>query len=74
MATGLSLNLKKTKIMIFESNQQNNPSFQITCWNEPIQKEMNVKFFGMETDKHMNWKTHTEFMLPKLNCVCYVIT
>jgi hypothetical protein len=27
MTTGLSLNLKKTKIMIFESNQQNNAPF-----------------------------------------------
>jgi len=71
--TGLSLNLKKTEIMIFESNQQNYASFQITCWDEPIQEEMNVKFLVVETDKHMNWKMHIEFTLPKLNSVCYVI-
>jgi hypothetical protein len=40
MTTGLSLNLKKTKIMIFESNQQNIASFQITCGDEPIKEEM----------------------------------
>jgi len=73
MTTGLSFNLKKTKIMIFESNQQNNASFQITCGVEPIQEEMNVKFLGLETDKHMNWKMHIEFMLPKLNSLCYAI-
>jgi len=73
MTTGLSLNLKKIKIMVFQFNQQNNASFQITCGDEPIQEEMNVKFLGLETDK-MNWKKHIEFMLPKLNSVCYVIT
>ena len=69
MTTGLSLNLKNTKIMIFEPNQQNNASFQIICGDEPIQEEMNVIFLGLETDNHMIWKTHIEFMLPKLKCV-----
>jgi len=35
--------------------------------------KMNVTFLGLETDEHMNWKTHIEFMLPKLIRVCYVI-
>ena len=73
MTVGLALDLKKTKIMKFESNQQNNASFQTTCRDEPIQEEMNVKFLGLEIDKHMNWKMHIKFMLPKLNNVCYVI-
>jgi hypothetical protein len=55
------LNLKTTKIIIFESNQQNNASSQITCRDEPIKEEMNIKFLGLEIDTHMNWKTHTEF-------------
>jgi len=50
MTTGLSLNLKKTKI-IFGFNQQNYASFQITCGDESIQEEMNVKFLWLETDK-----------------------
>jgi hypothetical protein len=49
--------------MIFESNQQNNASSQITCRDEPIrvQEKMNIRFLGLEIDTHMNWKTHTEF-------------
>jgi len=35
--------------------------------------KMNVKCLGLETDKHINWKTHIEFMLPKLNRGCYMI-
>ena len=34
---------------------------------------MNVKFLGLETDKHMNGKTHTEFVLPTLSRACYMI-
>ena len=73
MTNSLALELKKTKIMKFESNQQNNAAFQITCRDETIQEEINVKFLGLEIDKHMNCKMHIEFMLPKLNSMCYVI-
>ena len=51
MTTGISLNLKKIKIIIFQFNQQNNAFYQITCGHEPIQEEMNVTFLGLETDK-----------------------
>jgi hypothetical protein len=72
MTSGLSSNLK-TKVMKFESNQQNNASFWITYRDEQIQEEINVRFLGLETDKHMSGKTHTEFMLPTQNRACYVI-
>ena len=73
MTNGLALDFKKTKIAKFESNEQNKACFQITPRDEPMQEEMNVKFFGLEIDEHMNCKTRIEFMLPKLNSVCYVI-
>jgi hypothetical protein len=56
-----------------EINQQNTASIQVTYRDEPIQEEINVKFLGLEIDKDMNWKTPIEYMLPKLECVCYVI-
>ena len=74
MTNGLSLNLKKTKIMKSESNQQNNASFKITYRDELIQEEMNVKLLGLEIDTHTNWKMHIVCMLPKMNSACYVIS
>jgi Reverse transcriptase (RNA-dependent DNA polymerase). len=47
MTDGLALNLKKTKIMKFESNQQSNAYFQIPYGDELIQEEMNVKFLWL---------------------------
>jgi hypothetical protein len=73
MTNGLALDLKKTKIITFESNQRNNASFKITCRNEPLQEEMNGKFLGLEINNHMNCKTLIEFILPKLNSMCYMI-
>jgi hypothetical protein len=50
--------------MKYESNQQNNAPFQITYWDEMLQEEIYIKFLGLETDEHMNWKTHTELCYP----------
>jgi hypothetical protein len=62
MTNGLALDLKKTKIMKFESDQQNNACFHIACGDEQTEEEMNVKFLGLEIDKHMNCKTHMQCM------------
>jgi hypothetical protein len=48
--------------MKYESNQQNNASFQITYRDELSQEEN--KFLGLEIDKHTNWKMHTELCYP----------
>ena len=31
---------------------------------------MNTKFIGLQTDNHINWKNHTEEMIPKLSGAC----
>jgi hypothetical protein len=73
MTNGLSFNVKKTKIMKSESNQQNNAYFKITFRDEPIREEMNIRFLGLKIDKHMNWKIHIELMLPKLKSAWYMV-
>jgi hypothetical protein len=50
--------------MKYESNQQNNAPFQTTYRDEVLQEEIYIKFLGLETDEHMNWKTHTELCYP----------
>ena len=37
-------------IMKFESNEENDVSFQITFWYELVQEEMNGKYIGLETE------------------------
>ena len=37
------------------------------------EESVGTKFLGLQTDNHMNWKNHSEDMIPKLSAVCYVI-
>jgi len=68
-----SAGMLNPKTYVNEINQQNTASIQVTYTDEPIQEEMNIKFRGLEIDKDMNLKTHTECILPKLKSACYVI-
>jgi hypothetical protein len=61
------------EIMKFNSNYLNNVPFQIPYKDKLIQEEINTKFLGLEIDKHMNWKTHIQLILPKLNSACYAV-
>ena len=55
MTNGLSQSLKETKIIKYESYQQNSASFKTICRDKQKQEEMNIKFLGLEIDKHTNW-------------------
>jgi len=34
---------------------------------------MNTKLLGLQIDNHVNWKNHTEEIIPKLHGTCYAI-
>jgi len=38
-----------------------------------IEDSVNTKFFGLPIDNHINWKNHTEQMIPELSGECYAI-
>jgi len=59
--------------MKFLSDYQNNALFQIFYKDNLIQEEINFEFLGLEVDKHMNWKTHIQFVPTKLSSTCYAI-
>jgi hypothetical protein len=33
----------------------------------------NFKFLGLRIDKHLNWRSHNEQILPKVSTACYTI-
>jgi hypothetical protein len=33
----------------------------------------NTKFIGLQSENHINWKNHTEQMIPKLSGACHAI-
>jgi len=34
---------------------------------------VNIKFLGLQIDNHLNWRKHTEQVIPKLRTACYAI-
>jgi hypothetical protein len=70
---GLSLDIDKTNIVKFSSNHLQNDLFQITYQNKSMKAATNIKFLGLELDKHMNWKNHIVKILPKMSSACYAV-
>jgi hypothetical protein len=69
----LSLNTKKTNTVKFSTKYFQKHVVQITHQNKLINSKESTKFFGLETDKHMNWKNVIEEILQKLSCACHTI-
>jgi hypothetical protein len=59
--------------MKFILNYLNKAHFQILYHDNLLHKYPNYKFLGLEIDKHMNWKMHIKFILPKLSSACHAI-
>ena len=34
---------------------------------------MRTKLFGLRINNHINWKNHTEQMIPKISAACYAV-
>ena len=58
-ANKLSINVKKTKLMIFRPRQKTLPGTrQIILENNVLEQVDNTKFLGVYIDQHLDWKTH----------------
>jgi hypothetical protein len=72
-ANGLSMNTEKTNIVKFSSNHLQDDSFYINFQNKIMKEAKNIKFLGLELDKHMNWKNHIGKILPKMSSACTIL-
>ena len=74
-ANKLSINVKKTKLMIFRPRQKTLPiTRQIIIENNVLEQVDNTKFLGVYIDQHLTWKTHVNFIaLRFLNLSGYFI-
>ena len=67
-ANKLSINVKKTKLMIFRSRQKTVPlRRQIIIENNVLEQVDNTKFLGVYIDQHLTWKTHINFIAAKIS-------
>ncbi len=55
----LSLNIKKTKYMIFHKPKKQVATISLNIDDTVIEKVKDFNFLGLELNKHLTWKTHT---------------
>jgi hypothetical protein len=67
----LTLNLDKNYIIKFIT--YNSPQFLISVGYEDkcIEESVHKKFFGLQIDSNLNWKTHVNQLVQKLSGTCY---
>ena len=63
-ANNLVINLDKTTIMKFVTNNSAHSAVHIGYKEMYIKENVNTKFLGLGIDNHINWKNHIEQMIP----------
>ena len=71
-ANVLVLNLEKANIMRFIIVNQPYCALTISHKDKCIEEVVNLKFHGIQIDSHLNWKNHTDQIIPKLSVACYM--
>ena len=47
--------------------------FQISYHESNVKQAVHTKLLGLDLDHHVNWKTHTDEIIPKFSRACYTI-
>jgi hypothetical protein len=68
-----SINFNKTHYVQFITKNKPKTHIKITYDNKQITIISNIKFLGIYINDTINWKYHIEYILPKLNAVCYAM-
>ena len=63
----LSLNIKKTKYMIFHKPQKKIIKMHLSIDNTPIEQVANFDFLGLTLNEHLNWKAHIDKISNKIS-------
>ena len=63
----LSLNVKKTKYMIFHKPQKRIPSLKLILNDTNIDRVSNFDFLGITLNEHLNWKSHIDQIANRIS-------
>jgi hypothetical protein len=69
----LVLNLEKTNITKFVMNNSPHCALNIGYKDKYTEETANSKFLGLHLHNHLNWKDHTDQMIPKLSGACSAV-
>jgi hypothetical protein len=63
----------KKDIINFAFKQSANPLLAVSFDNTVMNEVPEIKFLGIQIDNKLNWKSHVEYILPKLSSAIFVI-
>ena len=72
----LSINIKKTKLMVFTSTgpfTRGGTDISVTIAGSKIEQVQAFKYLGLELGHHLNWKAHIDSIMRKINPVIRVL-
>jgi hypothetical protein len=72
-ANKLVLNLDKSNIMKFITNNSSHSTLHIGYKEKYIEETVSTQCLGLQIDNYIHWKNHIEQMIPKLRAVCYAV-
>jgi len=72
-ANKLILNLEKTNILKFVTNNLPYCALSIGHKDEYIEEAVHLKFLDIQIDNHLNWKNHIDQIICKLSAACYMV-
>ena len=67
IANKLSLNTKRTKYMVFHTNQRNVTYPNLVINNSIVKRVLNFNFLGIMLSYNMTWDTHTNHISKKIS-------
>ena len=63
----LTLNLNKTVCVLFQKNKTNLNEIKLQLGAHTISNSPETKFLGMTIDQNLNWSSHVNQLILKLN-------
>ena len=74
-ANKLSLNVKKSKYMLFSKSKRfENPSIPLLIDTHPIQRVKEFKFLGYMIDENLKWNSHIQYICGKVGKMLGILT
>ena len=69
----LSLNLKNSKFMVFQTHSKNAKSFVPRINNTNLEKIEQFQFLGLTLDSNLNWKKHSDNVTNKCSRIIGIL-
>ena len=75
-ANKLTLNLKKTKYLVFRPRQKLNFNLlpPLILAGEILEKASNIKYLGIVIDHHLSWHDHNDYVCDKVSRSINIMT